>query len=94
MDDRGKDPINAGSGNNPFFDRNPWYSLIGRSYIYLTHLLLPISLEQTVAIVTDRGNVVGNIDVLVELCEEDEEVAHILYFTHFLANLQIESRLF
>ena len=62
----------VGNGN-PFFDHFPWYSLIGRSYVYLTHLLYPMTLEQTVAIVTDRGDVVGHIDVLLALCEDGDE---------------------
>ncbi|KAI6649527.1 Kinesin-like protein [Oopsacas minuta] len=72
-DDHSRDPISVGNGNNPFFDRNPWYSLIGRSYVYLTHILLPMALEQTIAIVTDRGDVMGHIDVLLQLCDDDEE---------------------
>ncbi|KAI6649541.1 hypothetical protein LOD99_6707 [Oopsacas minuta] len=72
-DDHSRDPISVGNGNNPFFDRNPWYSLIGRSYVYLTHILLPMALEQTIAIVTDRGDVMGHIDVLLQLCDDDDE---------------------
>ena len=51
--------------------------------MYLTHLLIPITLEQTVSIVTDRGEVVGHIDVLLELCEEDDEEVSLFQFTKF-----------
>ena len=49
--------------------------------MYLTHLLFHISLEQTISIVTDRGEVVGHIDVLLELCEEDDEEVNLFQFT-------------
>ena len=41
-------------GNDPFYDRTPWFKLIGRSFVFLSNLLVPISLVRKVAIVGEK----------------------------------------
>ena len=40
-------------GNDPFYDRTPWFKLIGRSFVFLSNLLVPISLVRKVAITSN-----------------------------------------
>ena len=53
------------SGGDPFYDRHPWFRVIGRSFVYLSNLLVPISLVHDVAIVSDKGEVKGHLTVSV-----------------------------
>lgn len=54
------------TGYDPFYDRFPWFRVIGRSFIYLSNLLYPIPLVQKVAIVNERGDVKGYLRVAVQ----------------------------
>jgi kinesin family protein 1 len=53
------------SGGDPFYDRHPWFRVIGRSFVYLSNLLVPLSLVHDVAIVSDKGEVKGHLTVSV-----------------------------
>lgn len=53
-------------GYDPFYDRFPWFRVIGRSFIYLSNLLYPIPLVQKVAIVNECGDVKGYLRVAVQ----------------------------
>ena len=50
---------------DPFYDRYPWFRLIGRSFVYLSNLLIPLSLVHTVAVVGEKGEVKGHLTVSV-----------------------------
>ena len=52
-------------GGDPFYDRYPWFRLIGRSFVYLSNLLVPLSLVHNVAIVGEKGEVKGHLTVSV-----------------------------
>ncbi|XP_065919048.1 kinesin-like protein KIF1A isoform X2 [Dysidea avara] len=69
-------PQSSGSsgvpGADPFYDRYPWFRLIGRSYVYLSNLLLPSSLVYRVAIVSEKGEVKGYLSVSVRYLSDDE----------------------
>lgn len=52
--------------NDPFTDRFPWYRLIGRSYLYLTNLLYNVRLVQTIPIVSEKCDIKGYLQVLIE----------------------------
>ena len=52
-------------GNDPFYDKTPWFKLIGRSFVFLSNLLVPISLVRKVAIVGEKGEVKGHLTVSV-----------------------------
>lgn len=77
-------------GGDPFYDRTPWFRLIGRyevialivllivlhvcimnnhimlrSYVFLSNLLVPLSLVQKVAIVSDKGEVRGHLTISI-----------------------------
>lgn len=53
-------------GYDPFYDRFPWFRVIGRSFVYLSNLLYPIPLVQKVAIVNETGDVKGYLRVAVQ----------------------------
>lgn len=54
------------TGGDPFYDRFPWFRMVGRSFIYLSNLLYPVPLVHKVAIVNERGDVRGYIRVAVQ----------------------------
>lgn len=53
-------------GYDPFYDRFPWFRVIGRSFVYLSNLLYPIPLVQKVAVVNESGDVKGYLRVAVQ----------------------------
>jgi hypothetical protein len=53
-------------GGDPFYDRFPWFRLIGRSFVYLSNLLYNIPLIHKVAIVSEKGVVQGWLQVALQ----------------------------
>jgi kinesin family protein 1 len=51
---------------DPFYDRFPWFRIIGRAYVYLNNLFYNIPLIHNVAIVSEKGVVKGWIKVTVQ----------------------------
>ena len=51
---------------DPFYDRFPWFRIIGRAYVYLNNLFYNIPLIHNVAIVSEKGLVKGWIKVTVQ----------------------------
>ncbi|KAK7888798.1 hypothetical protein WMY93_024358 [Mugilogobius chulae] len=64
---------NALTGGDPFYDRFPWFRLVGRAFVYLSNLLYPVPLVHRVAIVNERGEVKGFLRVAVQAISADEE---------------------
>uniref|UniRef100_A0A4W3I2H4 plus-end-directed kinesin ATPase n=1 Tax=Callorhinchus milii TaxID=7868 RepID=A0A4W3I2H4_CALMI len=60
-------------GQDPFYDRSPWFSLVGRAFVYLSNLLYPVPLVHRVAIVSEKGEVKGFLRVAVQAISADEE---------------------
>uniref|UniRef100_A0A8C6V6A1 plus-end-directed kinesin ATPase n=1 Tax=Neogobius melanostomus TaxID=47308 RepID=A0A8C6V6A1_9GOBI len=60
-------------GQDPFYDRSPWFILVGRAYVYLSNLLYPVPLVHRVAVVTEKGEVRGFLRVGVQAIAADEE---------------------
>jgi kinesin family protein 1 len=59
--------------NDPFYDRFPWFRLIGRSYVYLSNLNYPVSLSHSrVPIVNEHGDVKGFLKVIVHISKAEE----------------------
>ncbi|XP_047495506.1 kinesin-like protein unc-104 isoform X15 [Penaeus chinensis] len=54
------------TGGDPFYDRFPWFRLVGRGFLYLSNLLYPVPLVHRVAIVNERGDVKGYLKVAVQ----------------------------
>lgn len=54
------------TGCDPFYDRFPWFRMVGRSFIYLSNLLYPVPLVHKVAIVNERGDVRGYLRIAVQ----------------------------
>ncbi|CAG9788601.1 unnamed protein product [Diatraea saccharalis] len=58
--------IESVTGGDPFYDRFPWFRLVGRSFVYLSNLLYPVPLIHKVAIVNEKGDVKGYLRVAVQ----------------------------
>ncbi|XP_061637890.1 kinesin-like protein KIF1B isoform X19 [Phyllopteryx taeniolatus] len=69
--EEGSDIFN--DGQDPFYDRSPWFILVGRAFVYLSNLLYPVPLVHRVAIVTEKGDVRGFLRVGVQAIAADEE---------------------
>nr|XP_046156953.1 kinesin-like protein KIF1A isoform X6 [Oncorhynchus gorbuscha] len=68
-----EDCENVMTGGDPFYDRFPWFRLVGRAFVYLSNLLYPVSLVHRVAIVSEKGEVKGFLRVAVQAISADEE---------------------
>ncbi|XP_060775772.1 kinesin-like protein KIF1A [Neoarius graeffei] len=64
---------NVLTGGDPFYDRFPWFRLVGRAFVYLSNLLYPVPLVHRVAIVSEKGEVKGFLRVAVQAISADEE---------------------
>ncbi|XP_045874478.1 kinesin-like protein KIF1A isoform X2 [Meles meles] len=60
-------------GRDPFYDRPPLFSLVGRAFVYLSNLLYPVPLVHRVAVVSEKGEVKGFLRVAVQATSADEE---------------------
>uniref|UniRef100_A0AAV2L1K9 plus-end-directed kinesin ATPase n=1 Tax=Knipowitschia caucasica TaxID=637954 RepID=A0AAV2L1K9_KNICA len=60
-------------GLDPFYDRAPLFSVVGRAFVYLSNLLYPVPLVHRVAVVNERGEVKGFLRVAVQAISADEE---------------------
>ncbi|XP_059352577.1 kinesin-like protein unc-104 [Daphnia carinata] len=60
------------SGNDPFYDRFPWFRLVGRAFVLLGSLLYPVPLVHNVPIVNEKGDVRGYLRVAVQAVLDDE----------------------
>ncbi|XP_068447732.1 kinesin-like protein KIF1A isoform X1 [Clinocottus analis] len=65
-DDEGELCRGSGEGQDPFYDRSPLFSVVGRAFVYLSNLLYPVPLVHRVAIVSERGEVKGFLRVAVQ----------------------------
>ncbi|XP_068277350.1 kinesin-like protein KIF1A isoform X6 [Nyctibius grandis] len=68
-----EDCDNVVTGGDPFYDRFPWFRLVGRAFVYLSNLLYPVPLVHRVAIVNEKGEVKGFLRVAVQAISADEE---------------------
>ncbi|XP_026140988.1 kinesin-like protein KIF1A isoform X11 [Carassius auratus] len=69
----GEDSPCVSDGKDPFYDRWPLFSLVGRAFVYLSNLLYPVPLVHRVAIVSEKGEVKGFLRVAVQAISADEE---------------------
>ncbi|CAB4009819.1 kinesin unc-104, partial [Paramuricea clavata] len=69
---------------DPFYDDFPWFRLVGRSFVYMRHLLYGISLDQKVPIVNERSEILGALLVRIEPVVGDESSE---CDKHFLPNV-------
>ncbi|XP_005811403.1 kinesin-like protein KIF1A isoform X14 [Xiphophorus maculatus] len=63
----------SSEGLDPFYDRSPLFSVVGRAFVYLSNLLYPVPLVHRVAIVSEKGEVKGFLRVAVQAISADEE---------------------
>ncbi|XP_071198431.1 kinesin-like protein KIF1A isoform X18 [Salvelinus alpinus] len=68
-----EDCENIMTGGDPFYDRFPWFRLVGRAFVYLSNLLYPVPLVHRVAIISEKGEVKGFLRVAVQAISADEE---------------------
>ncbi|XP_076760985.1 kinesin family member unc-104 isoform X11 [Xylocopa sonorina] len=64
--------IESITGGDPFYDRFPWFRMVGRSFVYLSNLMYPVPLIHKVAIVNEKGDVKGYLRVAVQAVIEEE----------------------
>ncbi|XP_017078432.2 kinesin-like protein unc-104 isoform X3 [Drosophila eugracilis] len=62
------------TGGDPFYDRFPWFRMVGRCFIYLSNLLYPVPLVHKVAIVNERGDVRGYLRIAVQPVLDEESI--------------------
>ncbi|KAI1301470.1 Kinesin-like protein [Halotydeus destructor] len=67
------DESETATGADPFYDRFPWFRLIGRTFVYVSNLLYPVTLIQKVPIVNEKGDVKGYLRVAIQAVTDDEE---------------------
>ncbi|XP_078801647.1 kinesin-like protein KIF1A isoform X4 [Oryzias latipes] len=72
-DDGGALCRGSSEGQDPFYDRSPLFSVVGRAFVYLSNLLYPVPLVHRVAIVSEKGEVKGFLRVAVQAISADEE---------------------
>ncbi|KAM4575629.1 kinesin-like protein KIF1A isoform 2-T2 [Fundulus diaphanus] len=65
-DDVGELCQGSSEGQDPFYDRSPLFSVVGRAFVYLSNLLYPVPLVHRVAIVNEKGWVKGFLRVAVQ----------------------------
>ncbi|MEQ2273138.1 Kinesin-like protein kif1a, partial [Xenotaenia resolanae] len=65
-DDVGELCRGSSEGQDPFYDRSPLFSVVGRAFVYLSNLLYPVPLVHRVAIVSEKGEVKGFLRVAVQ----------------------------
>lgn len=68
---------------DPFYDRFPWFRLIGRSYLYISNLIYPINLVQNVPIVSEKGDVKGFIRISIDYVQGKLNHLDIGYLINF-----------
>ncbi|CAJ0566193.1 unnamed protein product, partial [Mesorhabditis spiculigera] len=67
------DPMmDALMGTDPFYDRFPWFRMIGRAFVYLSNLLHNVPLIHKVAVVNEKGDVKGYLKVAIEPIKKGE----------------------
>lgn len=52
--------------SDPFYDRFPWFKVIGRAFLYLSNLLYSLTLVQKIPIVNEKGDVIGFLKVALQ----------------------------
>ncbi|XP_076053656.1 kinesin family member unc-104 isoform X4 [Oratosquilla oratoria] len=60
------------TGGDPFYDRFPWFRLVGRGFVHLSNLMYPIPIVHRVAIVNEKGDVKGYLKVAVQAVIDEE----------------------
>ncbi|KAJ8959613.1 hypothetical protein NQ318_021799 [Aromia moschata] len=60
------------TGGDPFYDRFPWFRMVGRGFVYLSNLLYPITLIHKIAIVSEKGDVRGYLKVAVQAVMDED----------------------
>uniref|UniRef100_A0A914ZPM0 Kinesin-like protein unc-104 n=2 Tax=Parascaris univalens TaxID=6257 RepID=A0A914ZPM0_PARUN len=62
-----EDPMmDALMGTDPFYDRFPWFRMVGRAFVYLNNLVHNVPLIHKVVIVNEKGEVKGHLRVTIE----------------------------
>ncbi|KAG8279057.1 hypothetical protein J6590_008075 [Homalodisca vitripennis] len=69
--------IESLTGGDPFYDRFPWFRMVGRSFVYLSNLMYPVPLIHKVAIVNEKGDVKGYLRIAVQAVNDEESGDHI-----------------
>jgi hypothetical protein len=71
-------------GGDPFYDRFPWFRIIGRSFIYLSNLLHNVPLIHKVAIVSEKGVVRGWLSVALQAIVSGSHTKYMISKTNLI----------
>ena len=61
------------NGGDPFYDRFPWFRVVGRGFVYISNLVYPLPLVHRVSVVNERGAVQGFLKIAVTPVFEDDD---------------------
>lgn len=81
VDTVAKSSLESTLGGDPFYDRFPWFRIIGRSYVYLSNLFHSTPLIHNVAIVSEKGIVKGWMKVTVQAISGNKTFFKKFYFS-------------
>uniref|UniRef100_UPI00358F0366 kinesin-like protein KIF1A isoform X2 n=1 Tax=Myxine glutinosa TaxID=7769 RepID=UPI00358F0366 len=62
------------TAGDPFYDRFPWFRMVGRAFVHLGHLLYGVPLLHRASIVSEKGDVRGFLRVAVQAISENDDV--------------------
>jgi kinesin family member 1 len=65
--------VDGMTGTDPFYDRFPWFRLVGRAFVYIKNILHNVPLVHKVAIVNERGEVKGFLRVGIQIVSKEEQ---------------------
>ncbi|XP_039756150.1 kinesin-like protein unc-104 isoform X11 [Pararge aegeria] len=85
--------IESVTGGDPFYDRFPWFRLVGRSFVYLSNLLYPVPLIHKVAIVNEKGDVKGYLRVAVQAVIDTEKNNSLVDNAEFAAGVKQSAKI-
>ncbi|XP_045774783.1 kinesin-like protein unc-104 isoform X7 [Maniola jurtina] len=85
--------IESVTGGDPFYDRFPWFRLVGRSFVYLSNLLYPVPLIHKVAIVNEKGDVKGYLRVAVQAVIDAEKNNSVVDNAEFAAGVKQSAKI-
>lgn len=71
------DAYDSACTNDPFYDRQPLTTIIGRSYLYLSNLLHPVTLVQKVPVINELGDVKGHLRIVVQAVKGNEKLSEV-----------------
>lgn len=87
------DAYDSACTNDPLYDRHHWCTIIGRAYLYISNLLHPVTVAQTIPVVNDQGHVKGYLRVVIQAVDKDEELGAVPEMGSISFNLEQSAKI-